>query len=83
MRMVYFAWIRQRIGESGEDLEVPDGIETVDALLDWLVSCGAGYAAALADRSVVRVALDQKMVGPEARLAGVNEVALFPPVTGG
>ena len=82
MQFLYFAWVRQRIGV-GEELLSPPDVANVSALLDWLATRSAGHAAALADRSAIRVAIDQDFVGPEAPVAGAREVAIFPPVTGG
>jgi molybdopterin synthase sulfur carrier subunit len=83
MTMLYFAWVREMVGTDREAVVVPDGVETVSALLDWLAGRSDGHAAALADRSRIRVALDDDYVQPEALIAGAREVAIFPPVTGG
>ena len=81
--LLYFAWIREAIGSDGETIDPPDNVQTVTALIDWLAERGGGYAEAFADRSRLRVAVDQEFAGLDAALAGVQEVALFPPVTGG
>jgi molybdopterin synthase sulfur carrier subunit len=83
MLVLYFAWVREMVGTDGETIAVPDGVATVAALLDWLAERSDGHAAALADRSRIRVALDDGYVQPEALIAGAREVAIFPPVTGG
>jgi molybdopterin synthase sulfur carrier subunit len=83
MEMLYFAWVRERIGVGGETLSPPADVTTVAALLDWLATRSPGHAAALADRSAIRVAIDQDFVGMDASLAGAREIAIFPPVTGG
>ena len=83
MRFVYFAWVRERIGTGEEELDLPDGIDTVAALLDWLATRSDGHAAALAQPGLVRVALDREHAEETASLAGVREIALFPPMTGG
>ena len=83
IRFLYFAWVRTRIGVGEELLSPPVDLATVSALLDWLAARSAGHAAALADRSAIRVAIDQDFVGIDAPLAGALEVAIFPPVTGG
>jgi molybdopterin synthase sulfur carrier subunit len=81
--LVYFAWVRERVGTDAETLALPANVSTVAALLDWLAARSAGHAAALSDRSRIRVAVDQQFAGPETALAGASEIAIFPPVTGG
>lgn len=83
MQVLYFAWLREKIGVSAEDIEVPAKVTSVAALIDWLKSRGPGYAAAFADQKLVRCAVDQEFAGPEALIAGAREIAFFPPVTGG
>ena len=83
MKLLYFAWLRERIGLAEEDVDLPAGITNVAGLLDWLKGRGPGYAQALADLSVVRVAVNLDYVKADAPVARGDEVALFPPVTGG
>jgi molybdopterin synthase sulfur carrier subunit len=83
MKLLYFAWLRSKTGIGEEEVSPPSGIATVAELLDWLAGRGPGYAAALADRRVVRVAVNQEYVGPEHPVRPGDEIALFPPVTGG
>ncbi len=83
IELLYFAWVRERIGVDGEILPLPQGIATVSSLLDWLAGRSAGHAAALADRNAIRVAVDQVFAGFDAAVAAGAEVAIFPPVTGG
>ena len=83
MKLLYFAWLRLRIGCAEEVVELPPGIRDVAGLLDWLRARGGGYAEALRDLKVVRVAVNQDYVGPEHPAREGDEVALFPPVTGG
>ncbi len=83
MEILYFAWVRERIGIAAETLEPPVEVATVSELLDWLAIRSPGHAAALADRSAIRIALDQDFVGFDAPIAGAGEIAIFPPVTGG
>ena len=83
MQLVYFAWVRELIGKDEERLALPDTVTDVASLLDWLAGRSRGHAAALAERSRIRVAVDQQFAGPETPLAGAREVAIFPPVTGG
>ncbi|WP_274629391.1 molybdopterin converting factor subunit 1 [Arvimicrobium flavum] len=83
MKLIYFAWVRERIGKSEEDVELPDDVTTVGELLRWLHSRGDGYEAALQYPDVIRVAINQEHVNHREPLAGAREVALFPPMTGG
>ena len=83
MRLLYFAWLRARIGHAEEDLAVPAEVRDVAGLLLWLRGRGGGYAEALRDLSVVRVAVNQEYVGTDHPIRDGDEVALFPPVTGG
>ena len=83
VQLLYFAWVREMVGADSETLALPTEIATVAALLDWLATRSDGHAAALADRSRIRVAVDQIFAGPDAALAGAREIAIFPPVTGG
>ncbi len=83
MTLLYFAWVRERIGRGTEVLEPPPEIRDVAGLLDWLRKRGPGYDAALADPSAVRVAVNQEHVPPGTPIGPGDEVAIFPPVTGG
>jgi len=83
MRLLYFAWVRERIGHAEEEVDLPADVRDVAALLDWLAARGEGYGEALSDRAHLRVAVDQDYAGPETALEGATEVAIFPPVTGG
>lgn len=83
MKLLYFAWLRARIGKAGEEIALPAGVGDVAGLLEWLRTRGPGYAEALRDLSVVRVAVNQDYVGLEHPLREGDEVAVFPPVTGG
>ena len=83
MKLLYFAWLRARIGQAEEDLLLPAEVRDVAGLLRWLQGRGGGYAEALRDLSVIRVAVNQDYVGPDHPIRDGDEVALFPPVTGG
>jgi molybdopterin synthase sulfur carrier subunit len=83
MQILYFAWLRERIGLSEERVEPPCGTASVGDLVVWLRSRGAGYAAALADTARVRCAVNQEFATPEATVADGDEIAFFPPITGG
>jgi molybdopterin synthase sulfur carrier subunit len=83
LKILYFAWLRTKIGIAEEQVDLPADVADVAALLRWLQSRGAGFAEALKDLSVVRVAVNQDYVKIDHRLRPGDEVALFPPVTGG
>ncbi len=83
MKLLYFAWVRTNIGKASEELDPPAQVTTVDQLLDWLATRGPNYAAALDRRNMIKVAVNQEYVDPGAAVAPGDEVALFPPVTGG
>ncbi len=83
MKILYFAWLREKIGLSEESVEVPASVQTVADLLAWLEDRGDAYRQALSEKGVVRVAVDQEHVELDHPLTGHEEVALFPPVTGG
>lgn len=83
MKLVYFAWVRERIGLSEEEVALPAGVATAGDLLAWLAGRGDNYAYALERPEVIRVARDRVHVAADAPLAGAREVALFPPMTGG
>ena len=83
MKLLYFAWIRAKIGVGEEQITLPSHVTNVGDLLDWLVSRGDNYAAALKERKVVKVAVNQDYVGVDHPVKPGDEVALFPPVTGG
>ena len=79
--VLYFAWLRERIGQPRETVETEAA--TVRALVAQLAAMDDWHAAALSDLSAVRVALDQELADLDAPLVGVREVAFFPPMTGG
>lgn len=83
MQLLYFGWVRSKIGISGEQIELPPNISDVRTLIGWLQSRGDGYSEALEDISVIRVALNQEMAELDASVGANDEVAFFPPMTGG
>ena len=83
MRVLYFAWMRERMGRSEEDLSPPSGVATVGALADWLRARDAAGASAFAEAAIVRAAVNQEFAQPDTAIRDGDEVAFFPPVTGG
>lgn len=83
MKILYFAWIRERVGKTDEELDLPASVQTVADLIEWLGGRGEEYAYAFENRKAVRAAIDRVHVRPETKLAGAREIALFPPMTGG
>ena len=83
VKLVYFAWVRERIGRAEELVTLPAGVATVEDLLAWLAGRGEGYAEALRIPRAIRVAIDHEHVAHAATLDGAAEIALFPPMTGG
>ena len=83
MKILYFAWLRQRVGCAEEQVDLPVQVDTIAKLIDWLKARDETYLAAFADLRVVRAAINQTVVPLDAPLAGAREIAFFPPVTGG
>jgi molybdopterin synthase sulfur carrier subunit len=83
VKVLYFAWVRERIGRSDEEIDPPAGVITVGQLIDWLVGRGDEYAHAFANPKIIRAAIDRVHVKPDATIAGAREIAFFPPMTGG
>ena len=81
--LVYFAWVRERIGKAEETLELPDSVVTAGDLLAHLKTLGEEDEAALEHENVIRVAINQEHVDHHEPIAGAREIALFPPMTGG
>ena len=83
MNVLYFAWVRQKVGRADETIEHTPALRTVGDLAAMLRARGGGYAEAFADMKRLRAALNQEHVGLDAILAPGDEIAFFPPVTGG
>ena len=83
MKLIYFAWVRERIGKAEEEIELPVGITTIADLMAWLSRRGEEYAHAFENPKVVRAALDRTHVKAETAIGGAHEIAFFPPMTGG
>jgi molybdopterin synthase sulfur carrier subunit len=83
MKLLYFAWVRERIGKPEEEIDPPPTVRTVGELVAWLTGRGEEYAYAFENAKVIRAAIDKTHVKPEASIAGAREIAFFPPMTGG
>ncbi|MBJ7445046.1 MAG: MoaD/ThiS family protein [Sphingobium sp.] len=83
LTIVYFAWVRERIGLDEEQVVRPEMGATVADLVAGLAARGGGYAEALGDATRLRAALDQRFVALDTLIGDARELALFPPVTGG
>jgi molybdopterin synthase sulfur carrier subunit len=83
VKLLYFAWIRTRIGRAEENVDPPSTVQTVGDLLDWLEQRDDTYRTALANRKAVRVAVNHDYVAYDRLISADDEIALFPPVTGG
>jgi sulfur-carrier protein len=83
VRLLYFAWVRERIGKAEESIEPPASAATVADLIAWLASRGEEYAYAFEKPGVIRAAIDKVHARPETAIRGAKEIAFFPPMTGG
>ncbi len=83
IKILYFAWVREKMGRADETVTPPAGVETIADLVTWLRTRGPEYEAAFARPEVIRAAIDQTHVKPATLLGGAREIAFFPPVTGG
>ena len=83
MKLIYFAWVRERIGKTEEEVAPPAGVGTIGELMAWLAGRGEEYAYAFENPKVIRAAIDRKHVRADAAIAGAHEIAFFPPMTGG
>ena len=83
MKILYFAWVREAVGKSEEDLNLPEGVASVSDLVAWLKQQDTGYETAFANNAAVRVAVNQEYVDFDHGVSNGDEIAFFPPVTGG
>ena len=83
VKLLYFAWVREKTGKAEEIVDLPAGVGTVSELVAWLKGLGPEYAEAFARADVIRAAINRPHVKPTASLSGAREIAFFPPVTGG
>jgi molybdopterin synthase sulfur carrier subunit len=83
IRVLYFAWLRERIGHAEAEFPLPDGVTNIGDLVAWLSTRDAGHAAAFAHPRLVRAAVNQAFADPATPIAAGDEIGFFPPVTGG
>lgn len=83
MKVLYFAWLRERLGRDFDDVDPPAAVETVADLMDWLAERDEGFALATERREIIRAAVDDELVDHAAPIKRASTVALFPPMTGG
>jgi len=83
VKLLYFAWVRERIGKPDEVVDPPASVRTVADLVAWLAQRGDEYAYAFENPKVIRAAIDRSHARPAATLMGAREIAFFPPMTGG
>jgi molybdopterin synthase sulfur carrier subunit len=83
MKLLYFAWVRERVGKPEEEIDPPANVRTVGDLMAWLSGRGEEYAFAFENAKVIRAAIDHTHVKPDMTIAGAREIAFFPPMTGG
>lgn len=83
MKILYFAWLRERLNRGEEDVSLPADVQTVADLIDWLATRDEAFALAVEKRSLIRAAVDARLARPDTSIIGAQTVALFPPMTGG
>ena len=83
MKILYFAWVREKVGKPSETVELPDDIATISDLVAWLKTRGEEYEYAFENIDGIRAAVDQNHQPLDASISGAQEIAFFPPVTGG
>lgn len=83
VRIVYFAWVRERLGKGSEELDLPENVKTVGDLIAHLATLGEEYEAVFAVPQVIRAAIDEEHADHDEAIGAAREIALFPPMTGG
>jgi sulfur-carrier protein len=83
MRLLYFAWVKEKTGVAAEEVALPPDVVTVAELIAWLKTRGPEFAHAFDRSEVIHAAIDQTHVRHDAMIGGAREIAFFPPVTGG
>jgi molybdopterin synthase sulfur carrier subunit len=83
VRLLYFAWVKEKTGVDAEDVELPAGVATVSELIAWLKTRGPEFENAFERAEVIKAAVDRRHVRHDAPIGSAREIAFFPPVTGG
>jgi molybdopterin synthase sulfur carrier subunit len=83
VKLVYFAWVRERVGTPEEEVALPDDVRTIADLMAWQTGRSEAHAAAFENAPVLRAAIDRTHVPHDTMIAGAREIAFFPPMTGG
>jgi sulfur-carrier protein len=83
MRLLYFAWVKEKTGIAAEEVELPADVATIGDVMTWLKARGPEFANAFERPEVIRAAIDRSHVRHDAKIGGAREIAFFPPVTGG
>jgi molybdopterin synthase sulfur carrier subunit len=83
VKILYFAWLRERLGRGEDEVAPPPEVTTIAGLIDWLAERDEAFAHAAQKRSLIRAAVDARMATPQTTITGAHTVALFPPMTGG
>ena len=83
MKILYFAWLRQKIGHGEETVDLPDDVNNVNDLVIWLKSRGDNFKDGFKDTTAIKVAVNQEFSDFQASITSNDEIAFFPPVTGG
>ena len=83
MKLLYFAWVRDKIGIDSEEIDLPPEIKTAGEFIEWFKSRGKRYSEVIGASDTVKMAINQEYAGPNDAVTNQDEIALFPPVTGG
>jgi sulfur-carrier protein len=83
VKIVYFAWVRERVGKTEEEVAPPRSVATIGELMRWLAQRGEEYAYALENPKIIRAAIDRAHARADTAIVGAREIAFFPPMTGG
>jgi molybdopterin synthase sulfur carrier subunit len=83
MKILYFAWLRERLNKGEDEFDVPNEVSNVSELIDWISANDEAAELAFADKNLIRAAVDEKLVEHDFSIIGAKTIAFFPPMTGG